>query len=44
MFDKPKRLSEIDFKPVGKVFPSPAEWNGWIQGVRCRSENFDIEA
>jgi glycosidase len=26
MSDKPKSLSEIDFKPAGKVFPSPVDW------------------
>jgi glycosidase len=26
MFDKPKSIYEIDFKPQDKVFPSPADW------------------
>ena len=26
MFDKPVSLSEIDFKPKSKVFPSPSDW------------------
>lgn len=26
MSEKLKRLSEIDFTPAGKVFPSPSDW------------------
>ncbi|GAB4422928.1 MAG: hypothetical protein OHK0032_18200 [Thermodesulfovibrionales bacterium] len=26
MAEKPKSLKEIDFKPSGKVFPSPSDW------------------
>lgn len=37
---KPKSLSEIDFKPVGKVFPSPSDWRDQEYAQKMGKRNF----